>query len=354
MLVTTDAIGGVWTFTVDLARALGERVDVFVAIEGGHPSARQARELDEAGIRWASTANKLEWMDDPWDEVDATGTWLAEIADGFGADLLHLNSYAHAARGWELPVLVTAHSCVLSWWKDVKGEMPPRELATYRERVRAGLAAADLVTAPTRALLRDIQTFYGRLKSSHVIANGSGVDAERATKEPLVVSAGRMWDEAKNLAILEDVAPRIAWPLVACGDGSESARNVRGMGRVPRTELLGLFARASIFCGPARYEPFGLSALEAARSGCALILGDIASLREVWQDGATFVPPNDASAIASAIEELTADPVRLAARARRARERAATFTVERMAGAYLESYARLLNEGRLRDAGAMA
>ncbi len=31
---------------------------------------------------------------------------------------------------------------------------------------------------------------------------------------------------------------------------------------------------------PARYEPFGLSVLEAALSGCALVLGDIPSLRE--------------------------------------------------------------------------
>jgi glycogen synthase len=56
------------------------------------------------------------------------------------------------------------------------------------------------------------------------------------------------------------------------------------------------YARASIYALPARYEPFGLSALEAALSGCALILGDIPSLREVWLEAAPYVSPDDESA----------------------------------------------------------
>ena len=57
--------------------------------------------------------------------------------------------------------------------------------------------------------------------------------------------------------------------------------------------------RATIFALPARYEPFGLSALEAGLAGCALVLGDI-PMREVWHDAAMFVPPEQPAALENA------------------------------------------------------
>src|SRR5690625_7216151 len=55
-------------------------------------------------------------------------------------------------------------------------------------------------------------------------------------------------------------------------------------------EVFTWLRQASVFVMPSRYEPFGLSVLEAALSGCALILSDIqigrASCREsVWISG---------------------------------------------------------------------
>jgi hypothetical protein len=59
-------------------------------------------------------------------------------------------------------------------------------------------------------------------------------------------------------------------------------RRVRCLGPLEASELAGWMHRAAIYALPARYEPFGLSALEAAQAGCALVLGDLSSLREVW------------------------------------------------------------------------
>lgn len=354
VLITTDPIGGVWTFTLDLVRSLNESVEFLVAVEGGHPNDSQRQELDSSGASWRSTGNSLEWMDDPWSDVDRTGEWLHSLARDFHPDLVHLNSYSHAALPWECPVLVTAHSCVLSWWKDVKGELPPSRLADYGDRVRAGLAAADLVTAPTRSLLRDVQTFYGRPRASQVIANGALVEPSRGPKRELIAAAGRMWDEAKNLAVLEMVAPLVEWPIVACGEGSAEAKNLEGRGMVPRGELMQLLARASIFCAPAKYEPFGLTALEAAAKGCALVLGDIPSLREVWQGAATFVCPDSPEQIAAAIDRLASDPSELRRRSQAAHARALTLTIERMSHAYLHSYRSLIGEERVVGTGVRA
>jgi glycosyltransferase involved in cell wall biosynthesis len=101
-------------------------------------------------------------------------------------------------------------------------------------------------------------------------------------------------------------------------------------------------ARASIYAMPARYEPFGLSILEAGLSGCALVLGDIPSLREHWDGAAAFVAPDDRGALRRAIGRLIDSPARRAELGRRARERGHEFTVGRMVDAYQRLYHGLL------------
>jgi glycosyltransferase involved in cell wall biosynthesis len=168
-----------------------------------------------------------------------------------------------------------------------------------------------------------------------VIPNGRAQDGLRPLrKEKLVLAVGRVWDEAKNLHALERVAPRLPWPVLVAGEGGS-------LGRLGEAELAELYARAAILAAPARYEPFGLVALEAGLAGCALVLGDIASLREVWDDAALFVDPFDDDALAAALSALAAEPARRARLGAAARDRARRFTPERTAAAYARLYARL-------------
>jgi glycosyltransferase involved in cell wall biosynthesis len=109
--------------------------------------------------------------------------------------------------------------------------------------------------------------------------------------------------------------------------------------------------RAALYALPARYEPFGLSVLEAALAGCALVLGDIPSLREVWGDAALFVAPEDRDGLAGALEWLMSRPAERERLAARARERALTFSPRRMARAYLHLYATLAHPPALEQAG---
>ena len=82
------------------------------------------------------------------------------------------------------------------------------------------------------------------------------------------------------------------------------------------------YAAAAIYALPARYEPFGLSVLEAAQHGCALVLGDIDSLRENWDGAALFVDPDDAGALAASWARLAAHPTRAGRAGRAGRARA--------------------------------
>lgn len=355
VLMTADTMGGVWTYALELSRGLAERgVEVALATMGDPLSdAQRESALRIPGLRVFESSFRLEWMEDPWRDVERAGEWLLRIESRFGPDLVHLNGYAHAALPWSVPKLVVGHSCVLSWWRAVKGEEAPEEWRRYAETVAAGLAAADLVVAPSQAMLDDLAAGHSAPARARVIANGRDARLFPPTpKEPVVFAAGRLWDEAKNLAALEGAAPGLPWPVYLAGDlrqpGADSVElrphQCRLLGRLSSRALAAWLGRSAVYALPARYEPFGLSILEAALAGCALVLGDIPSLRELWRNRALFVAPGDPQALHAALRTLIDDPARRTTLAAAARARALELTPERMVEGYLAAYGELLPE----------
>jgi glycogen(starch) synthase len=353
VLMTADTVGGVWQYALELARGLAERgIDVTIAAMGGPLSELHRDKADRIPrLKVFEGAYKLEWMEDPWRDVERAGDWLLGLEDRICPDLIHLNNFVHGALPWRAPKVMVGHSCVLSWWEAVKGEPAPAEWDRYRQEVTAGLAAADVVIAPTAAMLASLAEHYGPFSRARVIANGrDGRLFQPGAKEPMVFTAGRLWDEAKNLEALESVAPRLPWPVFVAGeshhpDGGEVRHHhTRLLGRLSQRALAAWLGRAAVYCLPARYEPFGLSALEAALAGCALVLGDIPSLRETWRNRAVFVPPDDPLALEDALLRLIEDPDRRTSLASGARARALQLTPERMVEGYLEAYGEVLAE----------
>lgn len=353
VLMTADAVGGVWGYTLDLARALIARgVAVDLAVMGPAPSPAQRADAAAAGVPPVVLPYRLEWMDDPWRDVDEAGRALLDLARTRRPDVVHLNGFCHAALPWPAPVVTVAHSCVRSWWRAVHGTDAPPSFDEYRRRVTRGLQAAAMVVAPSAAMLRALDREYTVTRPSRVIANGRGfMRLPAVEREPIVLAAGRLWDEAKNIAALCAAAAEFSWPLFVAGDDRDpqgrraAPSGGRHIGTLPPERLAEWYARASIYALPARYEPFGLSILEAAASGCALVLGDIDSLRENWDGAALFVNPDDRPAIAAAIQSLIDDPARRRQLAYAASARAAGFTADRMAAGYLDVYASLVPAG---------
>jgi glycosyltransferase involved in cell wall biosynthesis len=347
VLMTTDTVGGVWTYALELCRALDRQgVEVALATMGSPLDASQAAEAAALpNLQVHESAYRLEWMREPWEDVDAAGDWLLDLERRTAPEVVHLNDYCHGHLPFAAPVLVVGHSCVLSWWRAVKGEAAPADWETYARRVARGLRDAGLVAAPTAAMLRSLEDLYGPFQHARVIPNGRRAELfPPLAKEPIVLGAGRLWDEAKNVAALARVAPRLSWPVLVAGDGEhpDGGRNgledLRPLGRLAPADLASWLGRASIYALPARYEPFGLSILEGALAGCALVLGDVESLRELWDGCALFVPPDDDGALEEALNVLIRDAVQRRRLARESRRRALGFTPERMALGYLQAY----------------
>jgi glycogen(starch) synthase len=345
----------VWQYSLDLASALNTRdVDVTVAVMGPPPGGDQRDEAATRGVRVIHAGYRLEWMEDPWADVARAGKWLLALERKLEPDVVHLNGYAHGALPWRAPTVVAGHSCVRSWWHAVHGVNAPRKWDRYSLEVARGLRAARVVVAPTAAMLDALDSYYGPLGPACVIPNGresacagagtTHVSAEAPAKEDMVFAAGRLWDPAKNIESLCAVAPDLPWPVLVAGECHAPGAScvipphVRYLGRLSADQMQQSYARAAIYALPARYEPFGLTVLEAASAGCALVLGDIRSLRENWDGAAVFVRPDDPRSLAAAIQALIADGAWRRDLARCARTRARQFTVKRMVEGYLRAY----------------
>ena len=328
VLITTDTVGGVWNFTLALAQA--SPFEVHIATMGRKLSAAQRLEI--ADFPFYESEFPLEWMANPWRGVDQAGAWLLGLARTVKPDLIHHNTLPLAHLPFPFPSVVTVHSCVWSWWEAVKNERAPAEWDEYRRRVTRSLRAADKVVAPSLTMLAAVEQWYG--VKGKIIPNFAKRGVAECAKEPFIFAAGRVWDEAKNLRALSNLMPRLSWPVHIAGEGSE-------LGHLDRREMDQWYSRASIYAWPAKYEPFGLSVLEAAQHGCALVLGDIASLRENWNGAAHFV--SSENELERAIEGLIADSESRVRWGQLARERAGQFSKEVTIKGYSAVYEQVLS-----------
>jgi len=363
VLMTADCVGGVWTYALDLCRGLAAHdVEVLLATMGPKPQSAQ-RDAAHAlsNVQLIESDYDLEWMLDPWEDVNAAGHWLLESASAFDADVIHLNGYAHAVLRWSRPVISVAHSCVASWWQAVHGTEPPQEWNEYRHRVRSGLLRADRVVAPTRAFAEELRRTYQLTRHIDVIHNGRSNHATEGSRNraPLIFACGRAWDAAKNFAALDLAARDLKWPVFLAGstqspDGEIwKPRTLNCVGPLDADEMQEWFANAAIFVHPSLYEPFGLSVVEAALSGCCLVLADLSTLRELWDGAAEFFDPRKPDSLCEAICSVTENVAHRESLVDAARTRASNYSSEAMAAGYAQLYRERVRTARKAHRGTL-
>src|SRR5689334_19128168 len=111
VLMTTDCVGGVWTYVLELARALAPHgVEVALATMGPAPTDEQRREAEQLdNVTLHVSTFQLEWMDDPWLDVGRAAEWLMSLECRVRPDVVHLNGYAHGDLPWRAPTIIVGH-----------------------------------------------------------------------------------------------------------------------------------------------------------------------------------------------------------------------------------------------------
>lgn len=333
ILMTLDAVGGVWRYAMDLAQGMAPHGVRFLFVGmGPQPGAAQRAEAEALGeLVWLDTP--LDWTTEDEAALDALPKALAPLARD--VDLIHLNVPSQAAGlSTDKPLVVVSHSCVVTWFSAVKGEPCPPAWSWQYRRNLSGLSNADVIVAPSRSHARAMEACYGPLPALKVVHNASSEPHQSGTeKENFVFAGGRWWDEGKNAALLNAMAPLVDWPVRLAGalEGpsgqSVTLTHAQALGSLPAEAAREEMDKAAIVVSPSLYEPFGLVPLEAAAAGAALVLADIPTYRELWDGCALFADPRDPRAFAQAVNSLIADPGLRNGLAASARRRSADFTL---------------------------
>ena len=359
VLLVTDAVGGVWVYSLELANALKALgIEAVLAVMGPSPSAKRREEASE--FKLIDTGLPLDWLETNPGELRRAGDGIAEIATREGVDIVQTSSAALLATSeFDQPCVAVQHSCVASWWAAVKGTPLPPEFHWRRELVERGLNRASSIVAPTAAFAAETARTYDLATPVLAVHNGRRrTPAGGLQQADFVLTASRLWDDGKNVATLDRAAARLKVPFEAAGalsgpnGASIAPAHLRSLGEVSSARLASLLAARPVFASASLYEPFGLSVLEAANAGCALVLSDLTTHRELWDGAALFVPAEDDGGFSSAIQGLLDDPDRRQQLGESARERAELYTPERTARGMADIYARVAVPSPLKMAGA--
>lgn len=317
LLMTADAVGGVWTYALDLARELvphGYRTTL--AVLGPSPDAGQRAAMEDIpGLSWIDTGLPLDWTAPDEGGVRATSAALAKLAGDLRPDLFQINAPALACcRHPEVPLIVATHSCMATWWDAMESGPMPADFTWRTELAGEGLAQADRCIVPTAAFGEAVARCYRLPQAPATVHNGRLiVPPPAAASHDHVFTAGRLWDRAKNIQTMDAIASRLAVPFQAAGSlvgpNGERAepRHLRTLGQVDSDRMSRCLSTRPVFVSAARYEPFGLAVLEAAAAGCALVLSDIPTFRELWDGAALFLPAQDDAGFARVINDLIGD-----------------------------------------------
>ena len=297
----------------------------------------------------------LDWTAQEPSELAIASNTLACLAQRLDVDTIQLHTPALVAQSaWHAPVLAVVHSCVGTWWRAVRGNAPPDDFLWRLDAVHAGLAIAHVVVAPSHSFADLVRATYDLQREIAVVHNGRASQAHTLptliTDSCGALAVGRLWDEGKNVTLLDQAAAHLhEIPIMAAGavDGPNGAHlNVDRphlLGVLSESEIAMTLRKARIFVSPSLYEPFGLAVLEAAAAGLPLVLSDIPTFRELWDDAAVFLSPRDVEGWAQTLDVLHADLETCGRWGMRARERAADYTIERFEGAMWEKHCHLLS-----------
>src|SRR4051812_20687444 len=131
LLMTADAVGGVWQYATDLAAALQPLgYETILAVLGPAPTEAQRDAAGRIpGLTLGHAPVELDWLAPDADTIVEGRSVLVQLARDVRADLVQVNSPAFIGDDFPVPVIGVMHSCVATWWTAVEGTEMPQDFA---------------------------------------------------------------------------------------------------------------------------------------------------------------------------------------------------------------------------------
>ncbi len=259
---------------------------------------------------------------DPW-RFDRRVIWdqalLPLRALQSGAQLLHCTSGSVPLVA-SLPIVVTVHD--VAWLRGVQAHTPPYARWYFGPFSAQRWRTARYVIVDSN-FTRDELLAFVELDPARVVVVHPGVDAvfaqvaRRPSPAPLVLCVGTV-ERRKNAAVVIEALAQVPDVQLVCAGPPTPyqaecealaqrlgiANRVRFVGYLERSQLLDLYATATLAVAPSRYEGFGYAAAQALCAGMPLIAARSSSLIEVVQDDAPLLSPDEPEAWSATIRAI--------------------------------------------------
>jgi phosphatidylinositol alpha-mannosyltransferase len=266
-----------------------------------------------------------------------------------GFDVLHLHE--PCAPGPTMSSLVFASAPIVGTFHAAGGSAAYRWLRPVTRWLASRLTVRCAVS-------EDAQHMAQRALGGTYTLLYNGIEIDRFAKAspwptcaPTVLFVSRH-EARKGLAVLIEALAHLPADvrLWVASDGPETERlraatagdgRVEWLGRISEEEKARRLRGADVVCAPSLHgESFGLVLLEAMAASTPVVASDLPGYRNVARDGreAVLVPPGDSVALADAIRRVLTTPDAARSLVAAGDLRAAEFSMERLAGRYLELY----------------
>jgi glycosyltransferase involved in cell wall biosynthesis len=186
---------------------------------------------------------------------------------------------------------------------------------------------ADIILPNTRAEQNQInQLFDIPIERLQVIPNGvesrfmqtkSDEFEQRYGLKDFVLFVGQASSTRKNILSLLEIAPSLDAPLVVIGDLAKDAYSLKCLDSIKEHNIVHLptlehhssllasaYTAAKVFVLPSLFETPGIAAMEAALSGCAIVITQNGGTKEYFKDMASYINPIDTNQLRATINEL--------------------------------------------------
>ncbi len=299
---------------------------------------------------------------------------LAEVALDYELDILHVHyAIPHAVSGYlaramvnrsrPLKLITTLHGTDIT----LVGSDP-----SYYEIVKFAIEESDGVTAVSRHLVDETVARFQINRHIDMIHNFINPDeykgrgGQNRLKKQLAPGGERILCHISNfrpvkraadaVAVAAKVAKKHRVKLLMVGDGVDMphVRQVtKDLGAEcfvsflgNRSDVMDILEAAEVFIMPSESESFGLAALEAMASKCAVVASTAGGVPEVVTPQCGFLHPiGDIDGMAASLDSLLSDPPLLDEMQNAARKRAFTnFDVRSIVSEYLNCYQRVLGK----------
>jgi glycosyltransferase involved in cell wall biosynthesis len=289
--------------------------------------------------------------------------WFRWIAGRTAFDVAHPTHYysylfTQALERHRIPTVLT----VWDMTHEVLPDQMPNSARTSAQK-RDAVLRADAIICISENTRKDLLERYPlpeeRVTVTHLaseIDEGRAFGPERVPEQPYLLYVGHRYPYKNFSRLLEafaQVAPLrpelrlcvVGRPFTAAEqremEAARVAERVENLGLVGDAHLAKLYRCSLALVYPSLYEGFGIPPLEAMSCGTAVIASHAASIPEVVGDAGVLFDPLSTEGLAEAILRVMDDPQRRDEMIRRGRERAKSFSWDRMAADTCEVYERL-------------